>query len=173
MIDYKKGQLYTIRCKDDNNLIYVGSTTQMLCERLAQHKKASQYDKYKNVLLYMTIGNDWNNWYIERYELCPCDCKEELKKREGELIREIGNLNMRIEGRTGKEYYNDYKENILIQRKNTYYNNKEEILKKRKVYYLENKNELLDKMKVAYQKRKAKKVENQSADEMPYNLQIM
>lgn len=166
MIDYQKGQVYTIRCKDDNNLIYVGSTTQPLCERFAQHKVSSKYDRNKNVLLYNTIANDWNNWYIERYELCPCDCKEALKKREGELIREIGNLNMRIEGRTHKQYYNDYKPTILIQRKNTYYNNKEEILKKRKIYYLENKNELLIKMKAAYQRKKANKVQSQSADDM-------
>jgi hypothetical protein len=38
MPDYKQGKIYTIRCKTDDPLIYVGSTTQSLCERLAKHR---------------------------------------------------------------------------------------------------------------------------------------
>ena len=30
---YNNGKIYTIRCRDDNNLIYVGSTVQPLYKR--------------------------------------------------------------------------------------------------------------------------------------------
>jgi hypothetical protein len=112
MPDYSKGKIYTLRCRTDNTLIYVGSTIQLLCERLAQHKCRMNDNKNKNRLIYQTINNEWNKWYIELYELYPCNCKEELCKREGEVIREIGILNGRIEGRTDKEYYLDNKKNI-------------------------------------------------------------
>ena len=32
-VDYQKGKIYTIRCYDDDSLIYVGSTTQSLAVR--------------------------------------------------------------------------------------------------------------------------------------------
>ena len=35
MPDYKQGKIYTVRCKTDDTLIYVGSTTQPLSERMA------------------------------------------------------------------------------------------------------------------------------------------
>jgi hypothetical protein len=61
---------------------------------------------------------DFNNWYIELYENFPCDNKEQLNKREGEIIREIATLNKNIAGRTIKEYYEQNKENILEKKKN-------------------------------------------------------
>ena len=93
MPDYSQGKIYTIRCRDDNSLIYVGSTTQNLSQRLAGHKRLSTNLKYQNIKLYQTVNNDWDNWYIELYELCPCNCKTELDKREGEVIRNIATLN--------------------------------------------------------------------------------
>ncbi|MFN9909734.1 MAG: GIY-YIG nuclease family protein [bacterium] len=39
MPDYLQGKIYTIRCKTDNTLIYVGSTTQSLSMRMAGHRK--------------------------------------------------------------------------------------------------------------------------------------
>lgn len=114
MPDYSKGKIYTIRCKNDPSLIYVGSTIQPLAKRWGGHKIYSL--KHPNILIYSTINNDWDNWYIELYEECPCENKEQLCKKEGEIIRLIGNLNIRIEGRTKKEYnekyYNDNKDKV-------------------------------------------------------------
>ena len=39
MPDYTKGKIYTIRCKTDDTLIYVGSTIQPLSVRFGGHKK--------------------------------------------------------------------------------------------------------------------------------------
>ena len=104
MPDYSKGKIYTIRCKTDDTKIYVGSTIQPLSVRFAGHKG----DSKKNYRWYKEIDN-WDNWYIELYENYPCNTREELNKREGEIIRMIGNLNKNIAGRTLKEYDDERK----------------------------------------------------------------
>ena len=113
MPDYSKGKIYTIRCRTDATLIYVGSTIPPLAKRWEGHKCLTN-PKY---ILYQTMNNDWDNWYIELYELFPCNLKEELTKQEGELIRLIGNLNYRIEGRTKQEwsikYNQEYRKNNI------------------------------------------------------------
>ena len=135
MPDYNKGKIYTLRCRTDDALIYVGSTIQHLCDRLASHKRDSRTEISKKCPLYRTINNDWDNWYIELYEEYPCDNREQLCKREGEVIRLIGTLNSKIEGRTNKEWYNDNKE----KKKKYYEDNKEKISKQKKEYYENNK----------------------------------
>ena len=117
---YKNGKIYTIRSKNDVSLIYVGSTTQPLYKRFAQHKAKSKNLIHENRQLYIKMNEtDINDWYIELYEDCPCDRKEELNKREGQVIREIGLLNKEIAGRTFKEYREDKKE-IIKAHENEY-----------------------------------------------------
>ena len=111
MPNYSKGKIYTIRNKNDPSLIYVGSTIQSLAKRLGGHKKdCKKTTKYPNHQLYTKI-EDWNDWYIELYENCPCNSKEELCKREGEIIREIGTLNRCIAGRSVRESQKNWREN--------------------------------------------------------------
>ncbi len=38
MPNYKNGKIYTIRCKIDASLIYVGSTTDKISTRMAKHR---------------------------------------------------------------------------------------------------------------------------------------
>ena len=107
--EYSKGKIYAVRNCIDND-IFIGSTTQKLCKRFHDHKKNSQ-EPNKNSLLYIKmreIGQD--KFYIELIENCPCETKEELKRREGELIRETATLNKIVAGRTRREYMNEYKE---------------------------------------------------------------
>ena len=101
----------TIRCKNDDFLIYVGSTIQPLFKRWFQHKskvnteKSTQY----NYFLYQKMREtNIEDWYIELYEDCSCENKEQLNRREGEIIREIGTLNKNIAGRTHKECVKKY-----------------------------------------------------------------
>ena len=109
MPNYQDGKIYTIRNYTDNSLIYVGSTTQTLSRRLAKHRGDCKSDKKCNLYSHI-VDNDWSNWYIELYEYYPCNNKTELEKREGEVIRLIGNINKRIEGRTQKEWREYFKE---------------------------------------------------------------
>jgi hypothetical protein len=146
MPNYQQGKIYTIRCRTDDTLIYVGSTIQPLSKRWGEHKVHSKQEKCKNRVIYTTINNEWDNWYIELYELYPCNTKEELCKREGEVIRLIGNLNCIIAGRTIKEYYQDNKEERLENYKKWYNDNKEYKINYDKDYYELNKKNLSEKI---------------------------
>ena len=35
---YKQGKIYTVGCKTDDTLIYVGCTTELLSRRMSKHK---------------------------------------------------------------------------------------------------------------------------------------
>ena len=94
MIDYNKSKIYTIRSKNHTNLIYVGSTTQQLSKRWGEHKVKSRIFPMRK--LYRIINGKWDDWYIELYQSYPCNNREELQQKEGEIIRLIGNLNMKI-----------------------------------------------------------------------------
>jgi hypothetical protein len=144
MTKYSNGKVYTVRCKTDKTLIYVGSTIEKLCNRFSKHKY--QGLKNPNVLFYSSV-KDWNDWYIELYEDFPCERKEQLLKREGEIVREIGNLNMRIVGvysnlgekQYMKEYRDTNSEKIKDYKKENYQTNKEKILQQQKELYKLNK----------------------------------
>ena len=94
---YKNGKIYTIRNKNDDSLIYVGSTIGPLYKRFSNHKSAAKNPYCANTLLYKKISEtDINDWYIELYEDCECERREHLTRREGQIIREIGTLNMKF-----------------------------------------------------------------------------
>ena len=135
MPDYKQGKIYTILCKTDDTLIYVGSTVQSLSERMAKHR----YDAIKKpTMCFYQYVDDWDNWYIELFENFPCNSKEELNKREGEIIREIGTVNKQIAGRTKKEYYEDNKDKMKQHYKEYQEKNKDMIAEKNKKYRQDN-----------------------------------
>ena len=95
---YNNGKIYTIRCTDNNNLIYVGSTTQPLYKRWYEHKQIyNKEGKQYNKLLYSKmreLGVD--KFFIELYENFKCENIEQLHKKEGEIIRQIATLNKNI-----------------------------------------------------------------------------
>ena len=93
MPDYKQGKIYTVRCKTDETLIYVGCTTQSLVDK----NKYLVY--FYNHICGLPIFYTWriDNWYIELFENFPCQNKEQLKRREREVIREIGIINKQID----------------------------------------------------------------------------
>ena len=136
MPDYSKGVIYTIRCLNDPN-VYVGSTIQSLSVRMGQHRK----DYEKNVCLGKNkeIVKNINEWKIELHELYPCLTKQELHRREGEVIREIGTLNKYIPGRTKNEYRIENADKIKEIRKEYLLKNVDKIKEQRKEYLLKKK----------------------------------
>ncbi len=136
MPDYQNGKIYTIRNLTDKGLVYVGSSCQKLCARWMDHKSRCKQTKYHHIKLY-EVMNDMgvDDFFIELYEEFPCQNKEQLTKREGEVIREIGTLNQVIVGRSSKEYFQENKELILEKAKKYYKDNYEEILERKKEYY--------------------------------------
>ena len=85
-----------------------------------------------------------------------CNSKQELEKREGELIREMGTLNSILVGRTPQEY-RDIHKNEKKEYDNIFYEkNKNKILEYKKHYYEKNKDEINRKKK---EKRALKKTQ--------------
>ena len=130
---YLRGKIYTIRCTSDNSLIYVGSTIETLSQRFSRHHSNCYNVKERgyNMLLYKTIRTkEWDDFYIELYENYPCKSKEELNKREGEIIRQIGTMNVKISGNVvdKKEYMKTY----YIKNKNKWFS--DEAIEQRKEY---------------------------------------
>ena len=64
MPDYTQGKIYTVRCKTDETLIYVGCTTQSLVDK----NKYLVY--FYNHICGLPIFYTWciDNWYIELFE---------------------------------------------------------------------------------------------------------
>ena len=107
-----KGNIYIIKSKQTDK-VYVGSTIQCLNRRFSEHKSNKDCTSVE-ILKY-------NDAEIELLECYECENKEQLRKKEGEYIKQYNCVNLRIEGRTQREYLEDY-----------YEDNKEDILEKRK-----------------------------------------
>ena len=155
MPDYQKSKIYKL-VSDHTDEIYIGSTCQKLCQRLGGHtrgfreginkctsKKLFELGKVKIVLI----------------ENCPCDCKEELYKRERHYIETTNCVNKCIPGRTKSEYrlknkdkvkeqYLKNVDNIKERKKEYYLKNKEEFSKQRKEYRLKNNDKIKERKKV-------------------------
>ena len=149
MPDYKNGKIYTIRCRDDPTLIYVGSTIQKLSQRWAKHKSCSKNPNNKdyNINLYEHMRNNTEGFYIELYEDYPCENVEQLCRREGQLIREISTLNKNIAGRTKEEYKEENRENKNKYMKDYHYKHQEQRNEYCKSYFELNKDKLKEKNK--------------------------
>jgi hypothetical protein len=163
MPDYQKGKIYTIRCRTDDELIYVGSTIMTLSKRLAEHRYASVNKQKTGKRFYKDVEN-WDDWYIELYEEYPCENKQQLNRKEGEIIRKIGTLNIRIEGRTQKEwkqaYYENHREESLEVNKKWMEKNKEYRKEYKKAYREANKEKIAE-----YRAEYFRNVERQNKDE--------
>ena len=136
MPDYQEGKIYKIY-NTINDDIYIGSTTQKLCERMRGHRKCVNDNKKQHLLIYKTFREHGiEHFFIELIEKYSCNDIEELIRKEGEYIRALKpSLNKNIAGRTNNEYREDNREH-----KNEYYqNNKEDMNEYMKQYRTNNK----------------------------------
>ncbi len=183
MPNYDNSKIYKLWIHETDD-IYIGSTTQNLSQRLAQHKK----DYNKNVRfcsskILFELSDDVMIELIEEYK---CDNKNQLEKIEGEHIRNNKCVNKIIAGRTREEYVLENREKILENKriytlehktekceydknyreqnrdkrnkqKQEYYNdNKVEISQKSKLYREQNKDKLKEKSKLYREQNKDK-----------------
>ena len=138
---YNKSMIYTIRSPTTDKY-YIGSTTQILCKRFSDHK--TNYKAYlKGSTRFITSFKilELDNAYIELLEEVICENRNQLEKKEGELIRLHANncVNINIAGRTKKDYYIDNKD-IIIDKIKHYKNVNKDIIKQ---YYIDNRESLL------------------------------
>ena len=121
MVNYQNGKVYKI-INENNEIIYIGSTAEKyLSSRYAKHKLKAPNHK---IIL------------IENYS---CNSKEELCKREQEVIEEHSNLLNKIKAYQTKEERNKY---LNIKKKEYYKKNKDILKQKHKEYSEKNKEQL-------------------------------
>jgi len=138
---YNHSKIYKI-CSNKTDKIYIGSTTQILAKRLHEHVKHYKHYLKTNTKYITSIEIiKLEDYYIVLIEECNYNNKQQLLKREGEIIKlNINNVvNMLIAGRTKEEYYNDNKEHILEYHNQYNNDNKEYILERQRQYNIDNK----------------------------------
>ena len=100
-VNYQEGKIYKIY-NTINGDIYIGSTTQKLCERMREHRSIIKYKFNHNPLYQGFRDHGVENFFIELVEKSPCNGKDELRKMK-EYIRLLKpSMNKRIAGRTSK-----------------------------------------------------------------------
>jgi hypothetical protein len=147
MVNYQNGKIYSIRSYSRPDLVYIGSTCNTLPKRLYVHKQ--KYNSwlrgkycYTSSFKIIEIGDA----YIELVEEYACENNQQLRRREGEIIRKTECVNIRVAGRTKKQQVEENKEEIDIYKKNWYEDNKEVILVRAKKRYEDNKEVILKKV---------------------------
>lgn len=141
MPDYSKAKIYQI-ISPNYPLPYIGSTTQPLYKRMVNHRAPSATCSSRIVI-------DAGDAYIELIEEFPCENKEQLNKREGEVIRERECVNRKVEGRTrsqwikdvkyDKRYYEQHREQQKDRSRANYKANCEQLKAKRRAHYAKKK----------------------------------
>ena len=143
---YQCGKIYQI-VDIGYNKCYIGSTTEGLSMRMARHmadfKKLLNGSAKGHIRSY-DLFNEYGveNCKIELIEYYKCDSLAELRKREGEHIKNTDCVNKNVAGRTDKEYYDDNKDEILERNKEYKQDNKDKILEQKKEYYQNNKDKI-------------------------------
>lgn len=103
MPDYCKSKIYKLQC--DDGYFYIGSSTQPLHKRFADHKKQSLVEN-SNVYKHINeIG--WDKVRIILVEDYSCENKQQLVRKEDSVIRTYKDdsmcLNMRVAFRTEEQ----------------------------------------------------------------------
>jgi len=142
MVNYENGKIYKIINTDTNDIVYIGSTTEQLCKRYAKHHNKAPNHK---IIL------------IQNYS---CNSKEELCKKEQEIIEQYDNLLNQRKAYCSEEQKKEYDKEY---NKEYNENNKEQIKEQRKEYYEENKDKIKDKVKSYYEENKEKVKERHKA----------
>jgi hypothetical protein len=117
MVNYQNSKIYKI-WSPQTDKIYIGSTVKLLCRRMADHK--SDYKAYLEgrqhfISSYKLI--ELSDCAIELIENYSCNSREELNKREGEIIRQNKDncVNYQIAGRTKLQWRNDNNERRFVK----------------------------------------------------------
>lgn len=140
MPNYANGKIYAIRSNITQET-YIGGTTQTLHRRMHQHK-------LKNNVCSSALIINCGDAFIELLELFPCENKNQLMKREAEIIRSMDCVNRSIPGRSARQYYLDNKQEADLRSRQYYVDHREKAINYQKEYYEANKQIYVAKAKV-------------------------
>ena len=142
-IDYSKSKIYCIRNWIDNdNIVYVGSTTRPISERMAGHRKTiKEKPDIKIYALMASVGVE--HFHVELLCNFPCTNREELLAEEGRHIRLHNTVengaNTNVAGRSQKVHYEENRARILEEKKQYQRDNAETLRQKDREWYAANK----------------------------------
>ncbi|EKX38210.1 hypothetical protein GUITHDRAFT_115554 [Guillardia theta CCMP2712] len=140
-----------------------------MMQRWSEHKKDCLLEKSKtyNCLLYKTMRQHGvDKWKIELYERFPCSNRTELRKKEGDIIKQIGTLNGKVAGRGKKEYSEENAEYLKEYKKKYAEENKEKL----KQYREENKERFNERKRMNWKPLTGEKQEAHKAYCKEYHL---
>jgi hypothetical protein len=144
MPNYEDARIYKLVSKDvSHDLIYIGSTTRDLRERLGEHKR--NYKKWGNgKYSYVTSFELFKNGEVDiiLIEEVNCENKHQLHSRERYWIENLNCVNKQIPCQTLKEYRD---------------NNKEKIKERMREYKEKNKDKIREYMREYQKKKRANK----------------
>lgn len=165
MVEFQLGKIYKLVC-DKTDKFYIGSTTQPLCKRLADHNYG-----YKSYLLKKSN-------YVSSYDLyalgdikiilieeCPCDNLNQLRARErqhielNKLLLVNKNTPNTTKAENDKAYREKNKEKVAEKQKDWYNTNKDKLLTKATEYREINKDKIKERQKLHYERNKEKILE--------------
>jgi len=113
------GRVYAIRSHQTTD-IYIGSTEQILCKRMSDHRK--DYKRYLNYGIYDITSIEilkHEDAYIELIYEGEFESKYALKRKEGEYQRSMDCVNRCVAGQTQQESKQKYRENKNFKQKIT------------------------------------------------------
>jgi hypothetical protein len=147
MPDFNNGKIYKLWSPQGDD-IYIGSTTQSLSVRKAEHKR--NYNNGKGITSKI-LFQKYDDVRIELVEKFACENRMELNKREGHYIRTLDCVNKVIPDRTSKEWHEEYyeknKDYIKQYSKEYRENNKEKIKEYNRQYREANRDEINQKLR--------------------------
>ena len=138
MPNYQKGKIYKITSSGGDP--YIGSTEELLCQRLAGHKRRNKGITRSPLSSY--IHTNLSDCKITLIENFPCNSKEELLARERYWFENISNCNKHYPNRKQEEYTEMHKNEKRIYDKNYYQVNKIKNTKQAIIRYIANKNNI-------------------------------
>ena len=155
MPDYTKGKIYKIVCNATGK-IYVGSTTQQLCVRIAGHRAGYKYFKEgKRAFVTSFQIIEQGNYDMVLIENYPCQSKEDLHRRERHYIETLECVNKIVPTRTQQEYVEANVEKITKYKHSWYQDNRDS--EKEHQYYIDNAEKIAEQQK-KYNKVNAEKI---------------
>jgi len=127
-MNYKNGKVYEIVCNITGER-YIGSTTQALSKRLAEHRSNfKRYHEFKKGDFYTSFEIICRGAYaIILREEVPCENKEQLIRAERRHIESGPCVNKIIPGQTRREHHAAHRDEHLAQMRDYYIANKERI----------------------------------------------
>jgi len=170
MKDYSNNKIYKITSLSRPDLIYYGSTCNLLSKRFSQHKMMANGSKSKDII---NIGDA----SISVVLLFPCRTKEEQYAKEAEFILENECVNVNIPGQNRMRFINGVIDIDADYGKQSYCDNVKESIYR---YRLKNPEKIKAQAKKDYLTQKSKpdfqlkrKLYNQKRKEEQYNKEVV